>query len=448
MKKSKIYLVSIGVFILAASFIISKYSTEQKKKASITYAILDRKGPSAETEEWKLTRSRAMNLYKAILTNPDDTKSMLALAGMFVQEARVTGNYTHYDMAAMKYINDVLKKDTANFEALTIKSLLYLSQHHFADGLAIAEKAKNINPYNAFVYGILVDGNVEMGMYKEAVEHSDKMVSIRPDIRSYSRISYLREIYGDYPGAIESMKMAISAGAPGDENTEWCRIQLGKLYEHIGDTANASVQYYISMQERPAYAYAIAGMARIAAVQKNYPKSISFYLQADSLITDYSFKEELVDIYRLTGDNEKATTLAKEIIAAMSKDASKGNQDDNIGHYADQELAYAYLKVNNYDKALYHAMQEYNRRPENIDVNETMAWVYYNNNDFVKALPYIKVALKTNSKNPRLLCRAGLIFYKTGDTKMAKSLLESGLKNNPVMAESLQTASNDALKNI
>ena len=255
MKKSKIYLISIGLFILAASFIISRYSTQQKKKATTLYAILDRKGPSSETEEWKLTRNRAMDLYKAIVVNPDDTKSMLALAGMFVQEARITGNYTHYDMAAMKYINDVLKKDTANFEALSIKSLLYLSQHHFADGLAIAEKAKAINPYNSFVYGILVDGNVEMGYYDAAVENSDKMISIRPDIRSYSRISYLREIHGDNPGAIEAMKLAISAGVPGDENTEWCRVQLGKLYEHAGDTNNAAIQYNLSLQERPAYAY-------------------------------------------------------------------------------------------------------------------------------------------------------------------------------------------------
>ena len=448
MKKSKIYLISIGLFILAASFIISRYSTQQKKKATTLYAILDRKGPSSETEEWKLTRNRAMDLYKAIVVNPDDTKSMLALAGMFVQEARITGNYTHYDMAAMKYINDVLKKDTANFEALSIKSLLYLSQHHFADGLAIAEKAKAINPYNSFVYGILVDGNVEMGHYAAAVENSDKMISIRPDIRSYSRISYLREIHGDNPGAIEAMKLAISAGVPGDENTEWCRVQLGKLYEHTGDTANAALQYTLSLQERPDYAYGIAGMARLAAAQQNHAKAISLYLHADSLITDYSFKEELVDLYNVTGENEKANALVKEIIAAMSKDASNSDKDENIGHYADQELAYAYLKVKNYDKALYHAMQEYNRRPDNIDVNETMAWVYYSKNDFDKALPYIKTALKTNSKNPRLLCRAGLIYNKTGNVILSKSLLETALKNNPVISEALKAESTAVLKNI
>ncbi len=43
----------------------------------------------------------------------------------------------------------------------------------------------------------------------------NRMVSIRPDIRSYSRISYLREIHGDIPGAIEAMELAVEAGAPG-----------------------------------------------------------------------------------------------------------------------------------------------------------------------------------------------------------------------------------------
>ena len=127
-------------------------------------------------------------------------------------------------------------------------------------GLAIAEKAQKINPYNALIYGILVDGNVEMGNYKAAVENSDKMDSIRPDIRSYSRISYLREIYGDYPGAIEAMKLAVGAGGAGDEPTEWTRIQLARLYENTGDLKNAEMHYMIALDERPGYPYATAGL--------------------------------------------------------------------------------------------------------------------------------------------------------------------------------------------
>ena len=73
--------------------------------------------------------------------------------------------------------------EPGNFEALTLKSLLYISQHHFADGLAIAEQAQKINPYYAFLYGILVDGHVEMGHYDSAVASAEKMMSIKPDLR-------------------------------------------------------------------------------------------------------------------------------------------------------------------------------------------------------------------------------------------------------------------------
>jgi len=51
----------------------------------------------------------------------------------------------------------------------------------------------------------------------------------------------------------------------------------------------------------------------------------------------------------------------------------------------------AYLEVKDYDNALKHALLEYNRRPQNIDVNETLAWVYYNRGEYQKALPYMQV---------------------------------------------------------
>jgi len=179
--------------------------------------------------------------------------------------------------------------------------------------------------------------------------------------------------------------------------------------------------------------------------QSNYTLAESLYQHADGLIMDNSFKEEMADIYYLRNEKEKGDAIVKKIIATLSADANNADADENIGHYADQELAYAYLKINNTNKALYHATQEYNRRPDNIDVNETLAWVYYQKGEFAKALPYIKVALKTGSKNPRLLCHAGLIYNRAGDKATAKSLLTAALKNNPVMSASLKAAATETL---
>jgi tetratricopeptide (TPR) repeat protein len=354
-------------------------------------------------------------------------------------EARVTGNYAYYDKAAMKLVNDALNIDANNFEALTLKSLVYMSQHHFADGLASALKARNIISYNAFVHGILVDGYVEMGDYNMALLAAQNMMDIRPDLRSYARASYLREIYGDYLGAIEAMKMAIDAGAPGDEATEWSRIQIGHLYENIGDLKNAEMNYQIALTERPGYMHALAGMARLSLASKDYSRAIYYYQLAAKDAVDGAFKEDMATVYFLAGQKEKATKLTKEVIDDLEKNAQEANADESIGHYADKELAYAYLSINNFDKALEHALLEYNRRPKNIEVNETVAWMYFKKGEAAKALPFLKAALITKSNNPTLLCRAGLIYAKTGDAVTAKKLLQQGLQANPNIDESLKT---------
>lgn len=214
-------------------------------------------------------------------------------------------------------------KNENHFEALSLKAMIFLSEHHFEEALATAQKAVSINPYNAFVYGTLVDGYVEMGDYKAAVENLEKMISIRPDMRSYSRISYLREIHGDYSGAIEAMKLAVDAGATGDEATAWTRVQLGHLYEKTGDIKSAEMNYFIALNERPRYAYALAGLGRIAVSQNKYDEAIALYQQADSLIADYSMQEELSDIYLLKGQPEKADAIARAILSDMSNTLKK-----------------------------------------------------------------------------------------------------------------------------
>lgn len=431
----------IGLFILffsASAFVVVRYNAALKNKVNAFYPLEERKGANALLPEWAATKKRASNLIRIVRVNSADTKSAIALATIYLQEARITGNTAYYDAAAMKYVDNVLDKEPENFEALTLKSLIHLSQHHFSEALVVAEKAQKVGPYNAFVYGLLVDGNVEMGNYKAAVDNAEKMVSLRPDIRSFSRISYLREIHGDYPGAIEAMKMAVKAGGVGDEPTSWSRIQLARLYEITGDLQSAEMHYTIALDQRPGYAYALAGLGHIASLNKDYAKAISLYEKADSLVVDYSFKEKLAELYKATGNSKKSDAMLNALITDMADMSAKAKEDESVGHYADLELAHVYLLVDKADKALEYAQAEYNRRPENIDVNETMAWAYYKKGDAGKALPYIQAALKTGSKKPTLLCKAGAIFAKTGQTHKGKDYLEGGLKNRASLHQSLQ----------
>src|SRR5262249_22285948 len=78
---------------------------------------------------------------------------------------------------------------------------LALARHQFADALAWGEQPRSLNPAKPESYGVIGDAQVELGRYDEALDTIQRMVDLRPDLTSYARASYLRELQGDLPGA-------------------------------------------------------------------------------------------------------------------------------------------------------------------------------------------------------------------------------------------------------
>jgi tetratricopeptide (TPR) repeat protein len=434
----KKYLYPLLVVFFGGMIALIIFKNKEKDEFRV-FPLKERSAAVSGSGEWVNAKAAIEGLLAALRKNPDDRKAQLQLAEAYIQEARITGDHVYYDEAAMELLNDLLQKEPDNFEALSCKAAVYLSQHHFTDGKEIAMQALKLNPHNAYIYGLLVDANVELGDYKEAVKMSDKMVSIRPDLKSYSRISYLREIHGDYKGAIVAMKMAVASGIPGQEQTEWARIFLGHLYENTGAIDTAELCYRIALENRAGYAYAYAGLGRIEKANHNYKDAIKDFEKAEKLTSDYSFGDELTDLYRLDNQPEKAYKNAQAVIEKLNADSNSDERNSKTGHYSDRELAYAYLKVYKYDMALKHALIEYNRRPDNIDVNETLAWVYYKLGKYIDADKYINVAMKTNSQNPNLLYRACLIKMKSGFRKDGIALMEKALDINPFLSPELKS---------
>ncbi|MBK9733374.1 MAG: transposase [Chitinophagaceae bacterium] len=430
--KKNFYLLSILILIVFVGLIVAFRQEEPD-----VLPLKNRIGGTSMGKEWVNTKAAIEGLLEKVRKNPEDAKSKIQLAQAYIQEARVTGDYNYYDAACIKLLNSVIKKEANNYEALATLATVYLSQHHFQQGLDIGKEAQRINPHAAFVYGVLTDGYVELGKYDSAVYMADSMCGIRPDLRSYSRVSYLREIYGDIPGAIEVMKMAVDAGLPGMEQTEWVRLYLGRLYEITGKIDTAEMYYKAANSLRPNYAYGLAALGRIEQAKKNYPQAITYFEQAASLVKDYSFGDELMDLYRLTGQTAKADSMGEEVIKLLSLHANSNDEEGDAGHYADKELAYVYLKTGDNDAALKHAQAEYKRRPDNIEVNEMMAWVYYQRGEFKECVPFIEKAMRTGSKNPVLLCRAGLIYCKNNQAEKGTALIQLALATNPYLTEDL-----------
>jgi tetratricopeptide (TPR) repeat protein len=105
--------------------------------------------------------------------------------------------------------------------------------------------------------------------------------------------------------------------------------------------------------------------------------------------------------------------------------------DARSGHAVDLELCKLYTKTGQLDSALVYGLNEYKNRPNNIDVNHALAWVYFNKHDLKNAQKHMQVAMRTGSKDPELLQEAGAIELALGNAAEHQKLVAAARKTNP-----------------
>lgn len=405
--------------------------------------LLPRKTVMGPENEKATIDSAYSKAIAALQANPEDDKQYINIAAAFITEGRITGNGSYYGNAAVSMLNRVID-NTPNtdvkFQALSLKSTVLLNMHQFKDALAAAQEGVNMNAYNAGIYGAMVDAHVELGDYDAAVKDCDLMLSIRPDLRSYSRASYLRQIYGDNAGAIAAMKMAVEAGVPGNESTEWARVILGDLYLNTGKADSAAFEYKSALVYRPGYPYAEMGLARVEQAKKNYDEAIVHTKNAIRTMSEVAFVAMLGDLYELKGDKEQATKVRGDVVNLLEEAERNQPADAPVKHNAHRELANAYLAAGNLDKALQQANEDLAMRPENIDANELVAWILYRKGDYADARLHADKMLRTNMKNATSLYKASLIYAAAGETTKANDLKQLAAAISPYVDQKVLLA--------
>jgi tetratricopeptide (TPR) repeat protein len=402
-------------------------TANSQSNVKVDFDPLKERNPQlAQAADWADIKSKATELKRKIDLDPKDSKSKLLLAQLYMKEARITGEHPYYYPATLKILDNILQTDSVQFEAMAFKASVLLSLHHFQEALEVGNKAKAINGNNGFIYGVLCDANVELGNYEEAVKMSDKMQSVRPGLESYSRASYLREIHGNNQAAIEALKMAFQAALPGTEEASWVGNTLGQLLLKTGDLQHAEEISNIVLEQRPSYAFSTNTLGEIAMAKKNYKEAIKLFDEAIQRMPEVSFYENKAEALENSGDTEGAKKIYQEVITMMEQDAKSG-------HYVDMEQAMVYLRMGNNEAALKRAQIEYDRRPMNIDVNHTLAWVLFKSGKTSEAKKYMDVAMRTGKQNALLLNRAAQIEKALGNNAKSAELSSKSKKINTFM---------------
>jgi len=227
-------------------------------------------------------------------------------------------------------------------------------------------------------------------------------------LRSYSRVSYLREIYGDIDGAIEAMNYAVAAGYPGYEETAWAMLTLGNLYKEYGNPEKAESIYKQILAMREDYPFAHGEMADLFYRMDDPEKAEEILDDAIKIIPEVGFYTQLAQIYKDQGRMEKFDEIMKEVFLMLEDDVVNG-------HNMNLEYAHLYLHLmEDAEKAYAYASKEYQKRPKNIDVNRLMAEVLIHQGQMERAKDHVISASITNSQNTDLQRPKEQVGYSQG----------------------------------
>ena len=205
---------------------------------------------------------------------PDSPELLTGLGVTYLARARETADPTFFTRAA-----DALGRSQAlepdRPTTLTGLGLLALARHDFSAALDHGNRAHQLDPASPDALGVIVDANVELGRYDEAAAAAQQMVDQRPALASLARVSYLRELMGDVPGAISAMTQAALAGAGSPADTAYVEGLLGDLHLGRGDLDKAEAAYLRATATVPGFGPAEVGLARVAAARDDLPAAIT-----------------------------------------------------------------------------------------------------------------------------------------------------------------------------
>lgn len=424
-----------ALFVLFALTLMLASCTSREvpiKEAAFQIPALKPRMVALSPNEAKVYRGKYDELSQKITSSPSDPKAYVEMAQLFMNEARITGDHPYYYPAAKQLLDRALQLDANNFNALISMGSIQLSLHQFSDAAITGRKAIAASPYSNYPWGILCDASVELGDYKTAIMAADSMVALRPDLRSYARVSYLRELHGDIPGAIEAMDLAVKAGAPGKEEKAWARHTLGSMYLNHGDLKRAENEFTMALLERPNYAFALGGLAKVRAAQQKYDVAIHLLDSASALVPEFSFLQLKADILHVQGKQDEERTVIAEIEKMLA-------EDEASGHGMDREFAMLYatrgIKT---DKAEAYARKEFAKRPNSVDAQFSLAIACYRAGKLGEAESMINKVMQLRGKNAEHFAYAGLIADQKGDKVNGARLMKEALSINPSLTPLLQ----------
>jgi len=354
----------------------------------------------------------------------EDWRLYASLGLAYLQEARASADPSFYVKAAGVLRRSLALNRSDNYEAMVGMGTLAAARHDFAGALAWGRSAKEVNPHNSYARGLIGDALFELGRYSEGIAAYQDMVDLRPDLASYARIAYARELTGDVRGAIEAMRLATGVASGSPEDAAWAYYQLGELLFGSGRIAAAEQAYSHGAARSPGNPLPLIGLAKIDAARGHARAAAR---QVADVVTGYPAPEFAIlagDLFAVAGERRESRAQYDLVRATQSLLEANG---------VDTDLEVALFDTDHGTepgRTVREARSGYAKRPS-IQAADALAWALYGAGRYREAGRYSLEALRLGTRSGPFHYHAGMIALRLGDRAGARAHLSKALSLNP-----------------
>ena len=367
------------------------------------------------TSRASLTRTVGQMTMR-LSAHPDEGEAAVRLAEALVRVQRVN-NDGRAAIAAEEHLRAFLARAPGDYAAQRMLATVLLSQHRFGEAIALASKASARNPRDAWNFGTIGDGYLELGDYDRAFAAFDTMGRLKPGPPAYARVAYALELKGDLSGALDYMRRAADGTTPNDQELQaWLFTQIGLLQLQQGRVGDAARSFERAEATFPGHPLAIDGLARIKIVEGNLAAARQLYQEQLAKIPTPDVAAVVGDLLVATGESSSAERYYR-----MSEQIELAGWSN--GARQPQVLA-RFLAERNRDIARAVALADEAAAARNdIFTLDTQAWAYFKAGRLPEAGRIARQALRTGTRDARVLYHAAEIAAAAGDRNRALETL-------------------------
>ncbi len=385
--------------------------------------------PGAEPTERAIAAAQ-----ESLRAAPDQPSAHVALATAFMRRARETSSGAYRE-----YARDVIDAGRAQHpehpRLRMLSAMSLLDGHRFEAAIDIATPLLALLPNDPTPHLLIGDASLELGRYARAETAYQAAIDLRPDLRSYNRVGYMRWLYGDFEGAVAALELALDSGSARDpESMAWCFTDLGAMHLRRGDTAPARAAAAAALELVDGYPPALALDAR-ALIKDGELQAAQTRLQA--AISAAPSAEELLRLAELRQARGDATGAAQTLAEA-----------ERLAAHDPRPLAHYWARHGSQpDRALALAREALNAR-QNLWAYDTLALASARAGDIPGARAAMKQARDLGLVDAEFSLHAALVELEGGNTQGARAELEAALRQDarvdPRLADEIRRRLGDA----